>query len=134
MLRAFAGIRAYSWQRVSPNQSLGLAALVRCEDVLLCHYFDFMYGTSTGSVIATTFGRLRMNVLEALEAYEKFAGDIFGQPRIPGVTDYSPLPLSEAVKQTSLLYCKLHGCTCQVVEHTCEGDDYFLMRRRSKAF
>jgi hypothetical protein len=35
------------------------------EELLPCHYFDFMYGTSTGGLIATTMlGRLRMTTTE----------------------------------------------------------------------
>lgn len=39
------------------------------EELLPCHYFDFMYGTSTGGLIATILGRLRMTVSEGLDLY-----------------------------------------------------------------
>jgi len=51
------------------------------EELLPCHYFDFMYGTSTGGLIATILGRLRMTVKEGLELYQKVGDDLFGKRR-----------------------------------------------------
>ena len=55
------------------------------EELLPCHYFDFMYGTSTGGLIGTMLGRLRMTVTECLELYRKVGEDLFGKQksRIP---------------------------------------------------
>ena len=44
------------------------------------HYFDYMFGTSTGGLIAILLGRLRLTVKEALNIYEELAGDVFGKP------------------------------------------------------
>lgn len=41
------------------------------DELLPCHYFDFMYGTSTGGLIATMLGRLRMSVPQCLELYRQ---------------------------------------------------------------
>lgn len=43
----------------------------------LCHYFDLIAGTSTGGLIAILLGQFRMTTAEALETYDKVAGDIF---------------------------------------------------------
>lgn len=64
------------------------------EELMPCHYFDFMYGTSTGGLIATLLGRLRMTVSEGLELYRKVGNDLFGRKRsnIPLVTKYHHEP------------------------------------------
>lgn len=41
------------------------------DELLPAHYFDFMYGTSTGGLIATMLGRLRMSVPQCLELYRQ---------------------------------------------------------------
>ena len=46
-----------------------------------CDYFDYVFGTSTGGLIAIMLGRLRMSVDEALEAYRTLAGKVFAKPR-----------------------------------------------------
>ena len=50
----------------SPN-STGRDALY--SQFLPCHYFDYIAGTSTGSLIALMLGRLRFSTHEALEEY-----------------------------------------------------------------
>ncbi|KAK3059995.1 hypothetical protein LTS18_009579, partial [Coniosporium uncinatum] len=50
------------------------------DELLPSHYFDFMYGTSTGGLIATVLGRLRMSVLELVNTYQKLEEDVFHQP------------------------------------------------------
>ncbi|OCK74100.1 hypothetical protein K432DRAFT_247363, partial [Lepidopterella palustris CBS 459.81] len=53
------------------------------QNYLPCHYFDYIGGTSTGGqvllsgILSIMLGRLRMSVDDAIEAYEKFAEDIF---------------------------------------------------------
>jgi hypothetical protein len=70
------------------------------EELLPCHYFDFMYGTSTGGLIATILGRLRMTVSEGLELYRQVGNDLFGSRRsnIPLMTKYYHEPLEKAVR------------------------------------
>lgn len=46
-----------------------------------CCYFDYIFGASTGGLIAIMLGRLRMGVDEALEAYKTFAGKVFERQR-----------------------------------------------------
>ncbi|OTB05864.1 hypothetical protein M426DRAFT_21595 [Hypoxylon sp. CI-4A] len=48
---------------------------------LPCHYFDYIGGTSTGGLIATMLGRLRMTVEDCIDEYTNLAGDVFGHPR-----------------------------------------------------
>lgn len=87
------------------------------EELLPCHYFDFMYGTSTGGLIATILGRLRMTVTEALELYRKVGDDLFGRRRssVPLMTKYYHEPLERAVKD-------IVGSRCH--EHpNCDGEN-----------
>lgn len=87
------------------------------EELLPCHYFDFMYGTSTGGLIATILGRLRMTVSEGLQLYEKVGNDLFGRRRshIPLMTKYYHEPLEKAVQD-------IVGARCH--EHIdCKGKD-----------
>ena len=48
---------------------------------LPCHYFDYMAGTSTGGLISIMLGRLRMNIDDCIEEYEKLGSEIFANPR-----------------------------------------------------
>ena len=50
--------------------------------MILSHYFDYIFGTSTGGLIAILLGRLRLTVEEALHIYEDFAGEVFGKKRL----------------------------------------------------
>ncbi|KAK4548798.1 hypothetical protein LTR36_008571 [Oleoguttula mirabilis] len=87
------------------------------EELLPCHYFDFMYGTSTGGLISTMLGRLRMTVSECLELYRKVGEDLFGKQRsrIPLTTKYYHQPLERAVQD-------IVGARCH--EHpNCNGKD-----------
>jgi hypothetical protein len=85
------------------------------KSLLPCHYFDYMYGTSTGGLIATMLGRLRMNIPDCLHYYRKFGNDLFGSKRspIPLATKYRHKPLEEAVKEIVRKHCPIHttGCT-----------------------
>jgi hypothetical protein len=87
------------------------------EELLPCHYFDFMFGTSTGGLIATILGRLRMSVTEALELYRKVGDDLFGKRRsqIPLRTKYYHEPLEQAVKDIISSRCTEH--------ENCDGND-----------
>ncbi|KAK5117162.1 hypothetical protein LTR85_008930 [Meristemomyces frigidus] len=87
------------------------------EELLPCHYFDFMYGTSTGGLISTMLGRLRMTVSDCLELYRKVGDDLFGKQRsrIPLKTKYYHQPLERAVQD-------IVGARCH--EHpNCDGKD-----------
>ena len=87
------------------------------DDLLPCHYFDFLYGTSTGGIIATILGRLRMTVPEALDLYRQVGDDLFGRRRsnIPLTTKYHHAPLERAVRRVVAARC---------VEHDkCDGED-----------
>ncbi|KAF9700754.1 hypothetical protein EKO04_001391 [Ascochyta lentis] len=48
---------------------------------LLCHYFDFICGSSTGGLIAIMLGRFRMTVDDCLHEYKQMSHRIFGKPR-----------------------------------------------------
>ncbi|KAF2405212.1 FabD/lysophospholipase-like protein [Trichodelitschia bisporula] len=91
------------------------------ENTLLpCHYFDVMYGTSTGGLIATMLGRLRMNITACLEAYRAVGNDLFGKRRsnLPLRTKYHHQPLQEAVKRLVRENCPLHE------DGECDGSDW----------
>jgi hypothetical protein len=90
------------------------------KTLLPCHYFDFMYGTSTGGLIATMLGRLRMNIPDCLEYYKKFGDDLFGHKRstIPLATKYHHQPLEKAVKEIVRKHCPVH------IDTQCSGDDF----------
>ncbi|UJO21508.1 uncharacterized protein CLAFUR5_09268 [Fulvia fulva] len=86
-------------------------------ELLPCHYFDFMYGTSTGGLIATILGRLRMTVTEGLELYRKVGDDLFGKRRskIPLMTKYYHEPFEKAVRDIVSSRCHEHP--------NCDGND-----------
>ncbi|KAF2157432.1 FabD/lysophospholipase-like protein [Myriangium duriaei CBS 260.36] len=71
------------------------------DDLLPCHYFDFMYGTSTGGLIAVMLARLRMSIGECLQQYRLVGDKLFGHRRtiIPFMTKYRSEPLVKAVKE-----------------------------------
>lgn len=80
------------------------------EELLPCHYFDFMYGTSTGGLIATILGRLRMTVSEGLDLYRGVGEDLFGKRRsnVPLMTKYHHEPLEKAVQDIVASRCHEH--------------------------
>ncbi|EKG09902.1 Patatin/Phospholipase A2-related protein [Macrophomina phaseolina MS6] len=91
------------------------------DELLPCHYFDFMYGTSTGGLIATMLGRLRMSVPQCLELYRQVGDNLFGKRRsvLPLTTKYHHKPLESAVKEIVRRHCKTHP------NGTCDGDDWY---------
>lgn len=93
---------------------------IDAADLLPCHYFDFMYGTSTGGLIATMLGRLRMTVPQCMEIYREVGDSLFGKHRsiIPLTTKYHAKPLKNAVRDIVQAHCKQHG------EGECDGDDW----------
>jgi patatin-like phospholipase/acyl hydrolase len=82
----------------------------KAEELQPCLYFDFMYGTSTGGLIATMLGRLRMTVPSCLEVYRKVGNELFGKKRntLPLGTKYYNEPLEEAVKRIVKEHCPIH--------------------------
>jgi hypothetical protein len=80
------------------------------DELLPAHYFDFMYGTSTGGLIAVMLGRLRMTVPQCLEIYREVGNDLFGHRRsvLPLATKYRHKPLEKAVQRIVSEYCKHH--------------------------
>jgi hypothetical protein len=89
------------------------------EDKLLpSHYFDYMYGTSTGGLIAVMLGRLRMTVAQCLEIYRHVGDDLFGHRRnvLPLATKYHHKPLEKAVQRIVKEFCKHHN--------DCDGNDW----------
>lgn len=88
------------------------------EELLPCHYFDYMYGTSTGGLISVMLARLRMTVPQCLEIYRKVGEDLFGHRRniLPLATKYRHKPLEKAVQTIVSSYCKHHT--------DCKGDDW----------
>ncbi|KAF2834840.1 FabD/lysophospholipase-like protein [Patellaria atrata CBS 101060] len=93
------------------------------EELLPCVYFDMMYGTSTGGLIATMLGRLRMTVSQCLTIYRRVGDDLFGHPRkrriIPLTTKYDHEPLENAVKRIVKENCPVHPAG------ECDGLDWF---------
>ena len=88
------------------------------DELRPCHYFDFMYGTSTGGLIATLLGRLRLTVPQCLEIYREVGNDLFGTKRsvVPFATKYDHRPLEEAVKNIIKKHCIQHD--------RCDGEDW----------
>ncbi|KAJ4303373.1 hypothetical protein N0V90_002266 [Kalmusia sp. IMI 367209] len=88
------------------------------DELLPCHYFDYMYGTSTGGLISVMLARLRMTVPQCLEIYRQVGDDLFGHRRntLPLATKYHHKPLEKAVQTIVSQYCKHH--------ESCEGDDW----------
>ncbi|KAF1983568.1 FabD/lysophospholipase-like protein [Aulographum hederae CBS 113979] len=132
------GIRGYSsliilrrlmheisvWERKFEEEEQPVEAERRTfdeDDLLPCHYFDFMYGTSTGGLIATMLGRLRMTVPHCLAVYRTVGDDLFGKKRssIPLKTKYHHTPLESAVKRLVREHCPVHR------NGTCDGEDWF---------
>lgn len=87
------------------------------DELLPCHYFDYMYGTSTGGLISVMLARLRMTVPQCLDIYRKVGHELFGHRRnvLPLATKYHHKPLEKAVRDIVSQYCKHHDA--------CKGDD-----------
>jgi hypothetical protein len=87
-------------------------------ELLPCHYFDYMYGTSTGGLISVMLARLRMTVPQCLDIYRRVGHELFGHRRnvLPLATKYDHKPLEKAVQDIVREYCKEHD--------SCSGDDW----------
>ncbi|KAF2730101.1 FabD/lysophospholipase-like protein [Polyplosphaeria fusca] len=92
------------------------------NDLLPCHYFDYMYGTSTGGLISVMLARLRMTVPQCLEIYREVGNDLFGSRRntLPLATKYHHKPLERAVQRIVKQYCKHHNHSAA----ECNGQDF----------
>lgn len=88
------------------------------DELLPCHYFDFMYGTSTGALISILLARLRMTVPQCLEVYRDIGQELFGKKRniLPAGTKFYHKPMEKAVTRIVRQYCKKHN--------QCQGDDW----------
>lgn len=88
------------------------------DELLPCHYFDYMYGTSTGGLISVMLARLRMTVPQCLEIYREVGHKLFGHRRnvLPLATKYHHKPLEDAVRRIVSEYCKNHA--------SCDGNDW----------
>ena len=88
------------------------------DELLPCHYFDYMYGTCTGGLISVMLGRLRMTVPQCLEIYRQVGDDLFGHRRntLPLATKYHHKPLEKAVRRIVREFCKHHN--------NCDGNDW----------
>ena len=98
------------------------------DDLLPCHYFDFMYGTSTGGLIATMLGRLRMSIKVCLETYRHVGNELFGRKRssIPLATKYDHEPLERAVRRIIQEHCPIpsHRRNSDGDSIECDGQDW----------
>jgi len=94
--------------------------------LLPCQYFDYMYGTSTGGLIVTMLGRLRMSVRQCLETYPEIGEKLFGHKRsvMLGGTKWAHLPLEKGVRKVVRRHCKEHRSG----PVTCIGRDKFDWR------
>lgn len=88
------------------------------NELLPCHYFDYMYGTSTGGLISVMLARLRMTVPQCLDIYRRVGQELFGHRRniLPLATKYHAEPLEKAVREIVQQYCKHH--------EKCDGNDW----------
>lgn len=97
-------------------------------ELLPCLYFDYIFGTSTGGLIATMLARLRMTVGTCLQVYREVGNDLFGsrRSRVPLATKYDHEPLERAVKRIVSNYCPVHNDSRppEGSEH-CDGEDLF---------
>jgi hypothetical protein len=98
----------------------GQRQVFREDQLRPCLYFDFMYGTSTGGLIATMLGRLRMTVPVCLDIYKEVGQELFGKRRssIPLATRYDHEPLEAAVRRIVRNHCPVHSTD------GCDGADW----------
>ncbi|KAL9109011.1 MAG: hypothetical protein Q9227_006251 [Pyrenula ochraceoflavens] len=80
---------------------------------LVCHYFDYVCGSSTGALIAIMLGRFRMPVQDCLDEYANLVSQVFGKPRfitkmnfIVGRDKYSTENLENVFKAVTKRRCE----------------------------
>lgn len=110
-------------ERLKDGTSVDLPVGATEDGLLPCHYFDYMYGTSTGGLIAVMLARLRMTVPQCLDIYREVGDRLFGKQRsrIPLTTKYHHQPLEASVRKIVQTHCKQHIAPDQM----CDGDDWF---------
>ena len=113
------------WERHLQPEAAAAGQLTDEKELLPCHYFDFIYGTSTGGLIATMLGRLRMSVPQCLEIYREVGQTLFGKQRskVPLTTKYHDKPLKHAVRDIVRAHCKQHTGVGE-----CDGNDWHPWR------
>lgn len=88
------------------------------EDLLPCHYFDFVYGTSSGGLIATMLGRLRMTMKESITAFHSVMDAMLSSPaKVLSITKYDHRPMESALRLLVSSKCQVHSA--------CVGEDAF---------
>lgn len=117
--------RIVAWELTLNQRSMEI------DKILPCHYFDYMWGTSTGGLVALMLGRLRMSVTQALEVYRGVGDTIFGDKRwlnARGInflaTKYKHLNVKKAVMEITRNHCKLHN--------PCDANDDLLWPDQSR--
>ena len=116
-------MRVAAWEKIINNRD------TKVEDLLPCHYFDYMWGTSTGGLIAIMLGRLRMSVSQALAVYRDVGQSIFGhrQRRTLGglnfiATRYNHDDVANTVRLIASKHCKEHQ------SEDCGGNDTLIWK------
>ena len=119
--------RVAAWEKIINDRD------IKVEDLLPCHYFDYIWGTSTGGLIAIMLGRLRMSVSQALAVYRDVGNSIFGhhQKRTLGginfaATKYNHDNVENTVKLIAGKHCKEHQ------SESCGGNDTLLWKDMTK--
>ncbi|KAH0265381.1 FabD/lysophospholipase-like protein, partial [Aureobasidium melanogenum] len=87
------------------NGSNGEASTANMRELpLACHYFSFMFGTSTGGIIAIMLGRLRMDIEKCIEVYQNLGTQIFAKKQplyFLGQDKYDYKKLEKFIKETA---------------------------------
>jgi patatin-like phospholipase/acyl hydrolase len=106
------------------NNRQGPSLLFDPQDLQLNDYFNYMYGTSTGDIIAAMLGRLNMTVPRCLEEFWEVSDGIFGHRRLISyvtfVTKYSGKTLKKETEQVVRKHCTEHA--------PCDGRDAFATK------
>lgn len=90
--------------------------LVPSESELLpCHYFDFFIGSSSGGILATLLGRLRMTVEEAVKAFLAISRAMFDRPTWKTIYDHTVM--DRCIRDIVASRCTTHT--------NCDGEDSF---------
>ncbi|KAL9565578.1 hypothetical protein ACKAV7_009760 [Fusarium commune] len=72
---------SFSWTSYESGQPAILKVSDRIDEFLPCHYFDYMFGSSTGGINSIMLGRLRMSVDQAIDNFIDYANAVFSHPR-----------------------------------------------------
>ncbi|KAF1351853.1 acyl transferase/acyl hydrolase/lysophospholipase [Delphinella strobiligena] len=68
---------------------------------LPCHYFNYVFGTSTGGIIALLLGRMRLSIEQCLSIYRDMGTEIFRKKRMLGLKfdQYSHEKMEKLIKK-----------------------------------